>query len=561
MPFAFLNVAAWMHPIAAVDPVAAARAEGARGATPGTTRTSSCCTPCCGRWRSASPCCSCWRRSRRPLTSRTTVRTASATARVGAARWCGTSGSCGRRLRVTVARTAPARRLARHLEAVRQPGPRRSADTIATPLATPSSGTPRRRSAGRSGCTSAPALALIVWAALQPALPPPASSASPHWRASSSLRWQSCSRDWFSMARDFAAPPLRGAARSDAGAGRRATTCCPFPALTLRPPWAAQGGRLGRRRPSPGWSRCSSWCWLSVIWSSTSTTDPARITDARPDLFRVRPAVGVADPGAACCSPGRGLRRGRTVGGGPGQPQPPADARRVGHGADVPGRFPRVRGPQQRRRPGGGKVFDHKPHILTPGFAELADVGSLRRRSPSSSRCLHGRLLAGQPEALPPELVDARVSHSEDHEAYRKACGTAHVVRSGYRAVPVLALGALVWLVTTAVVLTRCDAWIPPSCGPCSRWWSRPCPGWSPCSATSASAARSASSGTSYVLAPGGPPARPALLRRAGHPPAGRPGRRPRGQRPVLVSGHSQGAMISSALFQQLPRLRPRRHS
>jgi hypothetical protein len=50
-------------------------------------------------------------------------------------------------------------------------------------------------------------------------------------------------------------------------------------------------------------------------------------------------------------------------------------------------------------------------------------------------------------------LVDARVRHPEDRAAYRNACGTAHVVRSGYRAVPLLTLGALAWIVATVVVI------------------------------------------------------------------------------------------------------------
>jgi hypothetical protein len=101
------------------------------------------------------------------------------------------------------------------------------------------------------------------------------------------------------------------------------------------------------------------------------------------------------------------------------------------------------------------KVFDHKArHIITPGFAELANVGSsvvlvtvvaaavFMAAFMLTSRMRYNHL-----------LVDARVRHPGDRTAYRKACGTAHVVRSGYRAVPLLTIGALAWMVTTVVVI------------------------------------------------------------------------------------------------------------
>ena len=101
------------------------------------------------------------------------------------------------------------------------------------------------------------------------------------------------------------------------------------------------------------------------------------------------------------------------------------------------------------------KVFDHKAkHVITPGFSELANVGSsvvlvtvvlaaiFMAAFMLTSRMRYNSL-----------LVEQRVRHPEDRKAYRNACGTAHVVRSGYRAVPILTLGALVWLVTTVVVI------------------------------------------------------------------------------------------------------------
>ncbi|MDX6204144.1 MAG: hypothetical protein QOF39_201 [Frankiales bacterium] len=204
------------------------------------------------------------------------------------------------------------------------------------------------------------------------------------------------------------------------------------------------------------------------------------------------------------------------------------------------------------------KVFDHKArHIITPGFAELANVGSsvVLLTVVAAAGFMVAFMLTSR-RRYNDVLVDARVRHPEDRPAYRKACGTAHVVRSGYRAVPLLTLGALVWMVTTLVVVIT---------------GSRPY--------------AAALLLTLFALAVAGLPGllitvfRNVGKRRAVGvvwdvttfwPRAVHPLAPPcyaervipqlvsridaleeRG--PVLVSGHSQGAMISSALFQQLP--------
>ena len=203
------------------------------------------------------------------------------------------------------------------------------------------------------------------------------------------------------------------------------------------------------------------------------------------------------------------------------------------------------------------KFFGLKPRVLTLGFSELADLGSLIVVVTVAVSLLYmaGFWLVCR-KRVRPDLVTDRISHPEDHKAYRKACGTAHLGRSGYRAVPVIALGGLTWLFATVIVVTAgATPWTP------HITWS-----------LSAMVLAAVPTGVVAVASKVGDRRKVGMIwdvvtfwPRAVHPLAP-PCYAERvipqlvdrvvaleDTGPVLVSGHSQGAMISSALFQQLP--------
>lgn len=204
------------------------------------------------------------------------------------------------------------------------------------------------------------------------------------------------------------------------------------------------------------------------------------------------------------------------------------------------------------------KVFDHKArHIITPGFAELADVGSsVVLVSVVAAGAFTLAFLLTSRRRFNDVIITSRVRHPEDRTAYRKACGTAHVVRSGYRAVPILALGALVWLVTTAVVLlTQARPYAANLLLTLFAMAIAALPGLLMTVFRNVGKRRTVGviwDVTTFwprAVHPLAPPCYaerviPQLISRV-------EALQQRG--PVLVSGHSQGAMISSALFQQLP--------
>ncbi|MDX6229988.1 MAG: hypothetical protein QOI76_3378 [Frankiales bacterium] len=204
------------------------------------------------------------------------------------------------------------------------------------------------------------------------------------------------------------------------------------------------------------------------------------------------------------------------------------------------------------------KVFDHKArHIITPGFAELANVGSsVVLVTVIAASAFMGLFMLTSRMRYNRLLVDARVRHPEDRGAYRKACGTAHVVRSGYRAVPLLALGALVWITATLVVILTQSR--PYAAGLLLTLFAMAVaalPGLLLTVFRNVGKRRAVGviwDVTTFwprAVHPLAPPCYaerviPQLICRV----------EALAQRgPVLVSGHSQGAMISSALFQQLP--------
>ena len=203
------------------------------------------------------------------------------------------------------------------------------------------------------------------------------------------------------------------------------------------------------------------------------------------------------------------------------------------------------------------KVFDHKAqHIITPGFAELADVGSsVVLVTVVVAAVFMGAFLLTSQRRYNSVLVDARVRHPEDRSAYRKACGTAHVVRSGYRAVPILTVGALVWMVTTVVViLTQSRPYAASLLLTLFAMAIAALPGLLLTVFRNVGKRRAVGviwDVTTFwprAVHPLAPPCYaerviPQLICRVD-------ALEQRG--PVLVSGHSQGAMISSALFQQL---------
>jgi hypothetical protein len=204
------------------------------------------------------------------------------------------------------------------------------------------------------------------------------------------------------------------------------------------------------------------------------------------------------------------------------------------------------------------KVFDHKArHIITPGFAELANVGSsVVLVTVIAAAVFMGSFLLTSRMRYNQLLVDARVRHPEDRAAYRKACGTAHVVRSGYRAVPMLTLGALAWMTATLVVILTQSR--PYAAGLLLTLFAMAVAGLPGLLLTVfRNVGKRRAVGVIWdvttfwprAVHPLAPPCYaerviPQLINRV----------EALGQRgPVLVSGHSQGAMISSALFQQLP--------
>lgn len=204
------------------------------------------------------------------------------------------------------------------------------------------------------------------------------------------------------------------------------------------------------------------------------------------------------------------------------------------------------------------KVFDHKArHIITPGFAELANVGSsVVLATVVVAAAFMGAFMLTSRVRYNGALVDARVRHPEDRAAYRKACGTAHVVRSGYRAVPVLTAGALVWMVTAVVVILTQSR--PFAAGLLLTLFAMAVaalPGLLLTVFRNVGKRRAVGviwDVTTFwprAVHPLAPPCYaerviPQLVSRID-------ALEQRG--PVLISGHSQGAMISSALFQQLP--------
>jgi pimeloyl-ACP methyl ester carboxylesterase len=204
------------------------------------------------------------------------------------------------------------------------------------------------------------------------------------------------------------------------------------------------------------------------------------------------------------------------------------------------------------------KVFDHKArHILTPGFAELADVGSsVVLVSVVAAAAFSLAFLLTSRRRYNAVIIESRVRHPADRAAYRKACGTAHVVRSGYRAVPILALGALVWLVTaTVVLLTQSRPYAANLLLTLFAMAIAALPGLLMTVFRNVGKRRAIGviwDVTTFwprAVHPLAPPCYaerviPQLVSRV-------EALQERG--PVLVSGHSQGAMISSALFQQLP--------
>jgi hypothetical protein len=204
------------------------------------------------------------------------------------------------------------------------------------------------------------------------------------------------------------------------------------------------------------------------------------------------------------------------------------------------------------------KLFDHKAqHIITPGFAELADVGSsVVLVTVVAAAVFTVTFLLTSRMRFNDVIIESRVRHPADRAAYRKACGTAHVVRSGYRTVPILTLGALVWLATTVVVLlTQARPYAANLLLTLFAMVIAALPGLLMTVFRNVGKRRTVGviwDVTTFwprAVHPLAPPCYaerviPQLICRV-------EALQERG--PVLVSGHSQGAMISSALFQQLP--------
>ena len=430
-----------------------------------------------------------------------------------------------------------------------------ASDTLATPLGNPQLWAPKKSVSRQQWAHLAASLLLIVWAALQPAL---ASARVVSITALTCIVVAAVlviSSDWFSMAGDFA--PSAGQAISVVMPPAASTDeHCPFPALT----------------PSPGWARrAAGWvpqaiCGLVVVlfivlavvvWSNSSTPDPGVITRAQPDLFRMRPALGVLVIAfflltlAVIATVWRLRRR---------SADNPYHASMLGGWATAlmcPVAFLAAAVLSNASVLAVAKFFGLKPHVLTLGFSELTDLGSLIVVVTVGVALLYmGGFWMVSRKRLLPSLVTDRIEHLSDRTAYQKACATAHLARSSYRMVPILALGGLTWLFATVVVVTAgATPWTPHLTWSLSAMVLAAVPTGVVAVASKVGDRRKVGVIWDVVtfwpraVHPLGPPCyaervipqlvdRVVALEETG---------------PVLVSGHSQGAMISSALFQQLP--------
>ncbi|BEP14383.1 hypothetical protein acdb102_26940 [Acidothermaceae bacterium B102] len=556
MPFAFLNVAAWMHPIAAANPEAA-KADRVPRQDP---------------WNDPDVV---WlhrllRAMALCFTLLLVLATLAATVDVPHQAALSCAAGDGKGWRCSLVRHVwLARPLGLAVTAVAllvlvglgrstwkrydNTGHESSADSMGTPLGNPKFWDRKASVSKQQWVHLAASALLVVWVAVQPAL--------------SSARLVSVlilvcvviagvvviGGDTFSMARDFAPPAGAAVPLVPEGDGDE---ICPFSPLTPPPAWTTKAANWAPQA-AVGLVAALFVVLAAVVWSNSPHVDSHHGL-AQADPFRMRPALTVLAVTLFLLMLSVTLviwrLRRRSVAN-------PHHSPMLGGWATAmmcPLAFLAAAVLSNASVLAVAKFFGLKPHVLTLGFSELIDLGSLIVVvTVGVALAFMGGFWLVSKKRLDPDLVADRISHEDDRKAYQKACATAHLARSAYRSVPVLALGGLTWLFATAVVLT---AGVTP---------------WTPHLTWSLAAMVLAAVPTGLVAVaskvgdrrkvgviwdvvtfwpravhPLAPPCyaervipqlvdRVSALEETG---------------PVLVSGHSQGAMISSALFQQLSR-------